>query len=291
VSLYAGSHVALATRHGKQRVIGRALWHGLGAELLHLKELDTDQLGSFCGVVPRLGSARDACLLKAELALRHGGTHLAIASEGSFGPHPSLPFLPAGLECMVFLDRVRGLTIYEELLAHRTNFAQRTVAPPPAGTPGLPPELETWLEGVGFPAHALLVRSNGAAGNPLIRKGIQDAPTLLSAIRRAAAASDDGLAQLETDMRAHRNPTRMASIRRLSFRLVRRLATTCPSCGSPGWGRLESEPGLPCGWCGQPTPLVRFERYGCSACGTTQARARADGLTRADPGQCAHCNP
>jgi hypothetical protein len=44
---YADRPVALATRHGKQRVIGRALRHGLGARLLHLPELDTDQLASF----------------------------------------------------------------------------------------------------------------------------------------------------------------------------------------------------------------------------------------------------
>ena len=44
---YRGARVVLATRHGKQRVIGRALRHGLGAELVHLADLDTDQLGSF----------------------------------------------------------------------------------------------------------------------------------------------------------------------------------------------------------------------------------------------------
>ena len=48
-SPYAGERVALATRHGKQRVIGRSLRHGLGAELLHLPDIDTDALGSFCG--------------------------------------------------------------------------------------------------------------------------------------------------------------------------------------------------------------------------------------------------
>ena len=99
--------------------------HGLGAELIHRPQPNTDQLGSFCGTVARRGSTRAVCLAKAELALRDADADLAIASEGSFGPHPALPLLPVGLECMVFLDAGRGLTISEELLAPRTNFAHR----------------------------------------------------------------------------------------------------------------------------------------------------------------------
>ena len=37
-----------------------------------------------------------------------------------------------------------------------------------------------------------------------------------------------GRATGETDMRAHLNPTRMAAIRALAFRLVRRIARSCP---------------------------------------------------------------
>jgi hypothetical protein len=131
-SPYAGASIALATLHGKERVIGRALRQGIGANLLHLRSIDTDRLGSFCGTVLRQGTALQACIAKAELALEAGGTGLAIASEGSFGPHPALPLLPVGMEWMVFLDRGRGLTIQEELLAPRTNFAHTRVS---AATP------------------------------------------------------------------------------------------------------------------------------------------------------------
>ena len=50
--------------------------------------------GDACGTVARRGTAHQACLAKAELALERGGTGLAIASEGSFGPHPAVPLLP-----------------------------------------------------------------------------------------------------------------------------------------------------------------------------------------------------
>ncbi|MFM7732308.1 MAG: DUF6671 family protein [Cyanobium sp.] len=294
-SPYAGSSVALATRHGKERVIGRALRHGLGAELLHLPEIDTDQLGSFCGAVPRQGTALEACLAKARLTLSRGGTGLAIASEGSFGPHPAVPLLPVGIEWMVFLDPERELTISEQLLARRTNFASRTLSAADLirtadnGAEGNA-SLELWLRGVGFPSHALIVRPHGAQ-EEAVRKGIHRQQELLAAIAEAAARSPQGAVQLETDMRAHCNPTRMASIRQLSFRLMRRIAAACPRCRSPGWGLVDTLPGLPCGWCGQPTALVGEEVHGCPRCGHREARPRRDGLRQADPGQCLHCNP
>lgn len=288
-SPYAGARMALATRHGKERVIGRALGRGLGAELLHLGGIDTDRLGSFCGSVPRQGSMVEACRAKAELALQHGGTGLAIASEGSFGPHPAVPFLAVGWECMVFLDSARGLVVEERLLAARTNFAHRRLEPAAAGGVVLPDDLAAWLERVGFPRHALIVRPDGEGPVAAIHKGVASPAALRAAIAAAAAAG--GPVRLETDMRAHCNPTRMASIRRLAFRMVRRLGSPCPGCGSPGWGRIALVSGLPCAWCGQPTDLVQAEQLGCPACDHQERRPRRDGRTAADPAHCPACNP
>jgi len=293
-SVYAGQVVALATRHGKERVISRALRRGLGAELLHVQSVDTDALGTFCGTVQRQGDALQACIAKAEVALREGGTELAIASEGSFGPHPHLPFLAAGMECMVFLDQRQGLMIREQLLARRTNFAHRLV--PPAAPSGPEPELVRWLEQVGFPRHALIVRpqcSSASTGESPghVEKGLRRWEDLQLAIQRAASASREGLALVETDMRAHCNPTRMAAIRALAFRLVRRIATRCPACQTPGWGLVDQLPGLRCGGCGLPTELVVAEVWGCERCAYREERPRRDGLLAADPGQCQWCNP
>ena len=286
---YAYQPVALATRHGKEQVIGRALRWGLGAELVHVQSVDTDALGSFCGTVRRQGGALEACIAKAEAALREGGTALAMASEGSFGPHPHLPFLAAGLECMVFLDQQRGLTIREQLLARRTNFAHRLVSPPlPTGPDS---DLERWLEQVDFPRHALIVRPHTREIHGPVEKGLRSGEALQRALHRAAPAAPDGLALLETDMRAHCNPTRMAAIRALAFRLVRRIATPCPACHTPGWGMVAQRPGLPCGGCGLATELVLAEEWGCELCSHREKRPRRDGLVVADPGQCGWCNP
>jgi hypothetical protein len=290
---YQGQEVVLATLHGKEKVLARPLRWGLGATLVHLSGVDTDSLGSFCGTQPRSLSMRATCLAKARLALEHGGGRaLAIASEGSFGPHPAVPLLPVGRECLAFLDRERGLAVVEQGFARRTNFSQHRLEPDQATAALLPPSLERWLQQVGFPSHALLVRPLGD-GVPaqMLRKGIHEPETLRQALLWAAAAAPAGRVQLETDMRAHANPTRMASIRALAFQLVRRLRNPCPRCGSPGWGLVGNEAGLPCADCQQPTPLIRAEILGCAACGSEEHRPRHDGLRAADPGQCPHCNP
>lgn len=235
--------------------------------------------------MPRAGGAEQACLRKARLGIENLGLPLGLASEGSFGPHPEMPFLAAGLEVMVFLDQERGLEIWERLIARRTNFNHRCAAEPA--------ELEGWLTQVGFPTHGLIVRPehpcNGA--ETLLFKDLPDHPQLAGAIDAAATASSNGRALLETDMRAHRNPTRMACLRTLATRLAKRISTACPACAAPGWGRLEVVPGLPCSCCGMPTPLTHRERFGCVSCSHTEEHPRPDGLAEADPQHCPLCNP
>jgi hypothetical protein len=54
-------------------------------------------------------------------------------------------------------------------------------------------------------------------------KGLADVPSLIEAMRACAAQSRDGRVHLESDLRAHMNPTRMASVARVGERLVQRL--------------------------------------------------------------------
>jgi hypothetical protein len=278
-----GLAVSLASRHGKERAMARPFRVALGLELVLAEHFDTDSLGTFSGEQARPADAETTCRIKAEAGMAETGLDLGLASEGSFGPHPAIPFVPAGVEWMTFVDRTRNLVITEHLLTCRTNFSHCAVRPGDA--------LDPWLQQVGFPAHALIVRPHQGGDEPFIRKGLQSGVDLHEAIRQASRLSADGLAQVETDMRAHRNPTRMASIRTLAFRLARRIATPCPACGSPGWGRVDVRLGLPCGWCGTATEMVRCELLGCFRCAHRQERPRPDGLLTADPQHCPWCNP
>lgn len=278
---YAGRQVCLTTHHGKQRALARPFRAGLGAELL-VSDCDTDQLGTFSGEVERPADALSTCRRKAQLGLARSGLNLGLASEGSFGPHPAVPLLTAGVELLLFIDLERQLEVVEQRLDLHTNFSRFRLEP------GADPD--PWLRRIGFPSHAVILRPESDPPVPCI-KGIRSATALEQAIANGRAAAGSEPLVLETDMRAHLNPTRMAAIRRLGFRLARRLASHCPACSAPGWGLTGTRAGLPCSWCGAPTELTRWEVWSCVACDHTEERPRADGRHEADPAHCPWCNP
>lgn len=272
-SRYQGAVAALATRHGKEAAVAPAMAEALGLRIMAPTELDTDSLGTFTGEVPRPASMRETVRLKAQMGMAATGLPLGLASEGSFGPHPAIPFLPAAHELMIFIDQDSGLEIAEELVSPDTNFAALDVTPEA--------DLEGFLTRAGFPAHAVILRGEGR-----IVKGIAARDQLDDLLRRAA-----GPVRLETDMRAHLNPTRMAGLASLATKLAQRIATPCPACGAPGFGVIRAERGLACEECGAPTSLVKTLVFGCQACGHEEPRPRPDGLEAATPAQCPDCNP
>ena len=280
---YEGRSASLATKHRKDVACGRPLRRALGVDLVVPDALDTDELGTFSGEIARVGDPESVCLTKARLGMAMTGLRIGFASEGSFGPHPSVPFLPADLEVMTFVDDDRNLVVVERILAVGTNFSQRESREVE--------DLTDWLKAVGFPRHAVIVRPKSAEPGAGIDKGVTSLDGLTSAIARATAASDDRVATVETDMRAHLNPTRMAVIRRLAFRLARRLATPCPRCAAPGFGRTGEVTGLPCEWCGSATEMILLESWSCAACAYGEGRPRRDGLRLAPPQHCPQCNP
>lgn len=277
----AGRRICLTTLHGKERALARPFALGLGASL-EVSACDTNALGTFSGEVERLGDALGTCRRKAMLGLEATGLQLGLASEASFGPHPAVPLLPVGQELLLFVDRERGITVVEQRLEWRTNYAYTLLGPNEDPAP--------WLRRVGFPSHGVLVRPATADAGPW-HKDLTEPARLRDALAACRRSDPQGRVWLETDMRAHRNPTRMRSIRRLGVSLVRRLATPCPACAAPGWGLVHTDPGLPCGWCGGPTALTAIEVWGCEGCGQRERHPRRDGLKQADPGQCPHCNP
>lgn len=278
---YQGRVASLATKHGKDKVIARPLKCALGLQVLVPEECDTDLLGTFSGEVARAGTALEVCERKARMGMALTGLPFGIANEGSFGPHPYLHFIPVGLEVMAFIDDELGLVITESLFSKSTNYNQREASEIE--------EIEQWLGTVQFPSHALVVRPKSAPIGTALAKGIATKDELTRAIRWAAANSTDGTAWIETDMRAHLNPTRMVSIRRLAFRLARRLATLCPVCRSPGWGQTCVVEGLPCQDCDIPTNLTLFNVLSCSKC--THRKEMRSLEAHASPQFCAYCNP
>jgi hypothetical protein len=279
---YAGKRCALTTMHAKAPAIAPPLAETVGLVITPVTHIDTDGLGTFSGEVPRPGTTLETAIAKARLGMAHVGLPLGIASEGSFGPHPLVPFLAASTELIVLVDDDSGLTIHESLQSERTNFAALTLRPGDRA-------IDRFVADAGFPGHALIVRPN--AGDGAIRKGITDPGVLHEAIADAARQSADGQARVETDMRAHFNPTRMTEIGRLAAAFAERIACLCPACGAPGFGVVRTEPGLPCAECDTPTGLVRTIVSGCVRCDYQTTAGRPDGLKAASPANCPECNP
>lgn len=280
---YLGRRAVLATRHAKERAVACPLRAGLGLEVVVPPDIDTDVLGTFTGEVPREGEAEAVALKKARWGMALTGLPLGLASEGSFGPHPQIGFVPVHHELLVFVDAELQLYAVEQFTTTSTNFAHLEVA--------AASELTDFLAYTCFPSHALIVRPNAGGETPDIHKGIADYRGLERAVSAARAVSEDGLARVETDMRAQHNPSRQRVIRRLALKLARRLRTACPQCFAPGWGFVTVEPGLPCADCGTPTYVARHEVFACPRCGYEQAVPRRDGLREADPRHCTFCNP
>ncbi len=280
---YQGRQLALATKHQKQRVLGPPLRVTVGLELCVPVDLDTDLLGTFSGEVDRQGPPRAVALRKARLGMTATGLPLGLASEGSFGPHPQLVVVPADQELLAFVDDELGFEIVEQMVSTETNFAYHAARKVE--------DLKDFLTQARFPSHGLVVRPNSGLQPGHLFKGITQFDRLKHAVEDCAAASADGLAHVETDMRAHMNPTRRRVLHELATALGRRLATLCPKCRTPGWGLVELVRGLPCEWCGGETDLVRAEVHGCPRCAYRASHPRSDGLRVASPDNCPWCNP
>jgi hypothetical protein len=283
---YRGRQIAMASLHRKEQILARPLRAGLGLCLIHASDVDTDRFGSFSGERPRLDDAPTTCQRKAEAALEALGLDLGIASEGSFGPHPAVPMLPVGQEWMTFVDRRDGLMISDQWMSRSTNYSSCQSDDPET--------IAGWLRQVGFPSHALMVRPldpERSSRGGWLAKGVHDPQQLAALMAEAVRCSPVRQAWLETDMRAHCNPTRRIAIRQLAFRLVRKVASACPACSAPGWGVVDTRVGLPCDACGLATRLVKEELLGCGVCSHRESRPRRDGLWAADPMHCDLCNP
>lgn len=276
---YAGLEVYFGTKHGKEAAI-RPLFFALGCTVRAV-DIDTDLFGTFTGEVERQGSVRDALRAKIRATFeRHPEARLAIASEGSFGPHPFLGFIQSDHEALLFVDRALALEIYVDDLSTDTNHSELVYSS------GI--DLEGFCARARFPSHHLVVQSMDRA---ISIKGIHELYHLQAAIEEVLSRSGANDVRVATDMRAFANPTRMAAIARCGTKLLERLQARCPSCASIGFGSPRAIAGLPCEACGTPTALTHSFALECPACGFEELRPRPDGLIAADPGSCEICNP
>ncbi|MCS6969059.1 MAG: hypothetical protein RMJ44_10220 [Cytophagales bacterium] len=270
---FSGRRAALATMHGKEKIIAPPLFEHLGLQV-EVAQVNTDAFGTFTGEIERRGTPLEAARQKCCAAIEQTGLPIGIASEGSFGPHPTVPFVASNHEIVMLLDEELGIQVVGQCLTAETNFAHQVVHSIE--------EAVAFAEKVGFPSHGLIVRGKS------LTKGICDYKLLSEVVSNALATQPS--VQLETDMRAMYNPTRQKAIAAAVADLIERLQQLCPACGKPGWGKKNSIPGLPCSWCGLPTSLPVGYLMECPACGYQEEKITTS-EQYADPAYCSFCNP
>jgi Zn finger protein HypA/HybF involved in hydrogenase expression len=241
-----------------------------------VKSFDTDRFGTFSGEKERPGNAFETAKLKAEKAHDEHNASLVLVSEGSFVPHPSNPFATADIELLLISDHINHCVFRYYHISSHTNFSSIETKHWS--------EVQSFAKSAQFPSHALIVKSKNLE---VVQKGITSELMLEDAFQKVISLG--GNAIIETDMRAHLNPTRMEVIKEAMQVFAQKLLKVCPSCSHPMFDINEKQAGLPCMLCGMPTRITQFDIAGCEKCGHTEKYASLEKW--ADPAHCDACNP
>lgn len=277
---FSGKTIVIATQHGKEAVLKPMLEQQLGVKVVTPSVFNSDAFGTFSGEKERNGSPLDVARKKCIAAHELTGLDIVLASEGSFGAHPVLGFVPADEELLLLKDFANNLEIKAKVLSTKTNFN---------GT-----ECYHWEQvlffasQVSFPSHALIVKSSKDDYKQM-HKGITDWETLKNTFH--SYKDQYGKAFIETDMRAMHNPTRMKVIGEAAEKLIGVIKQICPVCECPGYDVQKVEKGLPCGYCQTPTESAKAYIYACQRCGHTDTKLYPFKKMQEDPMYCNECNP
>jgi hypothetical protein len=262
------------TCHGKETAVAAALRkHGYAIQTY--SDFDTDSLGTFTGETSRDLTQAQTALKKAQLACELTGKRFGLGSEGSFGPHPQAFLLPWNIEVLAFWDSQNQHAVYAIHGTAHTNFASEKVSSMDAGF--------EFAEKVLFPSHALVL---GTPSDVFFKKGMTHLSDFKHSLENALTLNPS--VWLETDMRAHLNPSRMRTIQHTAEKLAALLVSDCPQCQLPGYGLTEMVKGAPCEICATPTRIPKAEKWHCLKCEFTEMHPLND---VAPAKNCDTCNP
>lgn len=279
-NIFSYRPLLIVTKHKKNKVIAPILEKELGVKCFLTEKFDTDSLGTFSGEIERkkdaLSTLRDKCLL----AMKMEGYDLAVATEGSFGNHPTVFFAPANDEFIMLIDLKNNLEIVERVLSLETNYKMAEIQHKE--------NLNDFLKTVQFPSHGVIVKDTSSNWK-FMEKGIQKKKQLNTLLNTFSKNQQSIF--IETDMRANYNPTRMKVIKQACRKLVSKIKSACPTCKTPGFGVVKAEAGLRCNNCGMPTRSTSAHVYQCKKCNFEERKTFPNGKTTEDPMNCDFCNP
>lgn len=278
--LFKNRSLLIATKHQKEKVIAPIFESAMQVHCFVPNDYDTDTFGTFSGEIERPSDPITVLKMKCKKALEQYGYDMGIASEGSFGPHPQIPFAQANEEFMIFMDLKNQLEIMVGSLSTETNFSSALIE-----TEG---DLHFFAKRVHFPEHAIILKSAEKNGNACI-KGITNYDDLVKGYHTLKQQYHQVIA--ETDMRAHLNPTRMKHLQQVAQKLIDKIQQTCPTCSFPGFDVKEVIRGLPCNLCNFPTNGVLKYIMQCKHCNYQEEKKLPNNKETEEPLYCGFCNP
>jgi hypothetical protein len=277
--LFENRDLLIITKHGKEEVIRPIFNKEFKVNIITSKYFDTDTLGTFSGEIHRTDNALITLRKKCILGMKAEKNDLSIATEGSFGSHPEIFFLPAHEELMMLKDLKNDIEIVERTLVTDTNFSNEKILNAES--------LRKFAMKIGFPKAGIILKfKNDSELN--ILKDICDWKTLKETYQKLKNKYD---CDVETDMRAMRNPKRLKVISSLTKRLIKKINTLCPNCQAPGFGIVSAERGLPCENCHFGTKSILYHLHGCQKCNYLEKRMFPYDKKFENPMYCDYCNP
>jgi len=276
--IFKNRKLLIATKHKKEQVIAPILQNELEVECFVTDLFDTDTLGTFTGEIERKNDAFTTLKNKCLMAIEVNNCDLVVASEGSFGAHPTIFFAQANEELIMLYDAKNQLEITAREISTDTNFNVQTIT--------------SWNELIAFskkalfPSHAVILKSSN---NSKIIKGITTEEELFFSFTELKKEFSSIV--VETDMRAQFNPTRMKVIEKVAQKLLQTIKNECPICKTPGFDIVKAIQGLPCENCSLPTRSTLSYLYRCKKCEFQSEKLYPRGIEFEDPTYCDNCNP
>lgn len=265
----------LVTKHEKEQIL-RALFEEHGIHLLGEARLDTDEFGTFTGTIKRMDDALITARKKAERAHQLFRHPWIMSSEGSFVPHPMVPFATVNIEVLWSEDFVRQQGFWISHSTLETCAQRRTFDSEVA--------FIDWLESIDFPQQGVWMIQAGSIFHPVATW--QELEVFLHDVWKQGDTWE-----AETDQRAHRNPLRRKAIFEAGKKWLEAYQSTCPSCAARGFYPRKTDGYKRCLACGTPTQTPANKVWTCYHCSCEQSEPIDPHHRYEDPMYCSHCNP
>lgn len=277
--MFLNRTIGIVTKHGKELVISELLEKELNCKVELIKGIDTDQLGTFSGEIERKDLPFETIQKKCNIG-HEKGFDLVLASEGSFGFHPSSPFSTVNEELILLSDLKNNVLFLDRSISSETNATYDKIDSLEA--------LKISCQKIGFPSHGVILEFKKDE-KKIFFKELKNFEEIIQVFE---TNTKDGFSCfIHSDMRAHRNPTRRKVILSATQNLIQQLKSLCPKCDFPGFIKNDHEYGLPCSNCLKPTKSIRKTFIQCKKCSYCETVDYPTNKFFEDPQFCDYCNP